>query len=141
MVAVLSLLLSIIFLVLAVIHFNWFSGGTFGFEASLPTKENGERVLNPKKRDSAIVGFALLAFCCFYFYKSGVATVYLPNWVMQYTGWIIALLFFIRAIGDFKYVGFFKSVKQTTFGTMDTTYYAPLCLVISSVGIIIEILN
>lgn len=60
---------------------------------------------------------------------------------MQYTGWIIALLFFIRAIGDFKYVGFFKSVKQTTFGTMDTTYYAPLCLVISSVGIIIEILN
>ena len=60
---------------------------------------------------------------------------------MQYTGWIISILFFIRAIGDFKYVGFFKKVKQTTFGEMDTTYFSPLCLVISMVGILIETLN
>jgi hypothetical protein len=69
MITVFSLLLSLIFLVLAIIHFNWFFGGQFGFEASLPTKATGERVLNPKKIDSAIVGIALFMFGCFYFYK------------------------------------------------------------------------
>lgn len=141
MIIVFSLVLSILFLVLAVIHFNWFFGGEFGFNASLPTNENGKRVLNPKKIDSAIVGLALLAFCSYYFYKSGITALYLPNWIMEYTGWIISGIFFIRAIGDFKYVGFFKKVKQTTFGNMDTIYFAPLCLVISMVGILIEILN
>jgi len=141
MLSVLSLMLSIVFLVLAVIHFNWLFGGTFGFELSLPTKENGERVLNPKKIDSASVGLALLTFCGFYFYKLGITALFLPHWVMEYTGWIISILFFIRAIGDFKYVGFFKKVKETTFGKMDTTYFSPLCLVISMVGILIETLN
>ena len=141
MITVFSLLLSLIFPVLAIIHFNWFFGGAFGFEVSLPTKESGERVLNPKKIDSVIVGLALLAFCCFYFYKSGITALFLPHWIMEYTSWIISFLFFIRAIGDFKYVGFFKKVKQTTFGEMDTTYFSPLCLVISMVGILIETLN
>ncbi|WP_147677450.1 DUF3995 domain-containing protein [Algibacter pacificus] len=138
---VLSLVLSLVFFVLAVIHFNWFFGGKFGIDVSLPTNEHGKRVLNPKKIDSAIVGLALLAFCCFYFYKSGIIALYLPHWIMEYTGWIISIIFFIRAIGDFKYVGFFKKVKQTTFGEMDTTYFSPLCLVISIVGILIETLN
>jgi len=31
---------------LGLIHFNWAIGGKFGDENSLPTKENGDRVLN-----------------------------------------------------------------------------------------------
>lgn len=46
---ILSIVLSIILLALGLIHFNWVIGGNFGFVASLPTNENGERVLNPKK--------------------------------------------------------------------------------------------
>ncbi|WP_159099309.1 MULTISPECIES: hypothetical protein [Aquimarina] len=46
---ILPILLSLIFFILGIIHFNWVVGGTFGFEASLPTKESDECVLNPKK--------------------------------------------------------------------------------------------
>ena len=51
------------------IHLNWVIGGKFGYVESLPTKENGERVLNPKKIDSAIIGIGLIAFGIFYMIK------------------------------------------------------------------------
>ncbi len=61
----LSLVLSVIFFILGIIHLNWVIGGSFGFVESLPTKETGERILNPKKIDSAIVGLGLLlSFIC-----------------------------------------------------------------------------
>ncbi|NRF91294.1 DUF3995 domain-containing protein [Paenibacillus frigoriresistens] len=31
-------------------------------------------------------------------------------------------------MGDFKYVGLFKRVKQTRFATYDTFLFTPLCL-------------
>jgi hypothetical protein len=40
----------------------------------------------------------------------------------------LAIVLIIRAIGDFKYVGFFKRIKNTPFARYDTQYYAPLCL-------------
>jgi len=62
---ILSILLSLILIGLGIIHFNWVIGGKYGFTESLPTKENGERVLNPKKIDSSIVGIGLTTFGLF----------------------------------------------------------------------------
>lgn len=136
---ILSILLSIIFIGLGIIHFNWVVGGKFGFSESLPTKENGERVLNPKKIDSAIVGIGLTAFGIFYFLKSGLIDVNLAEWITKYGSWIIPSIFLLRAIGEFKYVGFFKKIKNTEFGKWDTKLFSPLCLLIGICGIIIQL--
>ncbi len=136
---ILSILLSLILIGLGIIHFNWVIGGKFGFLESLPTKESGERVLNPKKIDSAIVGIGLAAFGLFYVFNSGLMEYNLPEWIMKYGSWVIPVLFLLRAIGEFKYVGFFKSVKNTDFGKLDTKFFSPLCLVIGVFGIIIQL--
>lgn len=136
---ILSVILSGIFLVLALIHFNWVIGGTFGFAASLPTNENGERVLNPKKIDSAIVAIGLTTFAFFYAFKSGILQYNLPEWILKYGGWIIPILFLLRAIGDFKYVGVFKKIRKTTFGKIDTKLFTPLCFTIAIFGIFIQL--
>lgn len=141
MIMIVSILLSIIFTTLGIIHFNWVFGGTFGFSKSLPTKENGERVLNPKKMDSAVVGTGLLSFGFFYLIKSGIISYVLPEWIMNYGSWIIPIIFLLRAIGEFKYVGFFKSVKNTEFGKIDTKLFSPLCLAIGILGILIQLLK
>ncbi|MEH0157732.1 DUF3995 domain-containing protein [Limibacter armeniacum] len=138
---ILSIFLSVVFIVLGVIHFNWVIGGEFGFAESLPTKENGERVLNPKKLDSAIVGLGLTAFGIFYVIKSGLVVFSLPDWIMDYGSWIIPSIFLLRAIGEFKYVGFFKSIKHTTFGKLDTKFFSPLCLLIGIFGILIHLMR
>jgi len=138
---ILSILLSILLIGLGLIHFNWVVGGNFGFSESLPTKESGERVLNPKKIDSAIVGIGLTAFGFLYLLKSGVIEFIIPGWIMAYGSWIIPIIFLLRAIGEFKYVGFFKKIKKTEFGKLDTKLFSPLCLIIGIFGIIIELIK
>ncbi|WP_345272293.1 DUF3995 domain-containing protein [Flaviramulus aquimarinus] len=138
---ILSILLSFVFILLGLIHFNWVIGGKFGFIESLPTKRNGERVLNPKRIDSAIVGIVLIVFGLFYIFKSGLIAYHLPKWIMKYGSWLIPLIFILRAVGEFKYIGFFKSVKKTKFGKLDTKLLSPLCLIIGVMGIIIQLIK
>lgn len=138
---ILSIILTLILIALGVIHFNWVFGGKFGFKESLPTKENGERVLNPRKIDSAIVGIVLTAFGVFYALKSGLINYNIPEQIMTYGSWIIPILFLLRAIGEFKYVGFFKSIRKTGFGKLDTLFFSPLCLLIGILGLITQLIN
>jgi len=138
---ILSILLSLILIGLGMIHFNWVIGGKFGFSESLPTKENGERVLNPKKIDSPIVGIGLTVFALFYVFKSGIIEFNLPEWIMKYGSWIIPVIFLLRVVGEFKYVGFYKSVKKTDFGKLDTKLFSPLCLIIGIFGITIQLMK
>lgn len=137
---VFSLLLSFIFFLLSGIHFYWTLGGQFGFTASLPTNEKGESVLHPKKADCIVVGLGLFAFGFFYVLKLALLPIHLPTWVFQYGGWIIPSIFTLRAIGDFKYLGFFKQIRTTQFGKLDTYFFAPLCLIIGVFGFIIQLL-
>ncbi|MEM7375700.1 MAG: DUF3995 domain-containing protein [Bacteroidota bacterium] len=133
----LSLLLATIFYLLSLLHCYWVGGGKWGFEAALPTKESGERIMNPRKIDSAIVGLGLFAFGSLYLLHSGIVPINLPSWVWRIGSWIVPGIFLLRAIGEFRYVGFFKKVRNTPFGQRDTKYYAPLCLGIGIIGLVI----
>ena len=136
-----SLLVSLILFVLGIIHFYWAIGGAYGFEQSLPTKENGERVINPKKIDSAIVGIGLTVFALFYVFQTGLIKYDLPVLISKYGGWLIPIIFLLRAVGEFKYIGFFKKIRRTEFGKLDTWFFSPLCLGIGIVGVIIELMK
>jgi hypothetical protein len=82
-----------------------------------------------------------MAFGIFYILKSGLIEFNLPEWIMKYGSWIIPSIFILRAIGEFKYVGFFKSVRKTDFGKLDTKLFSLLSLIIGIFGIIIQLLN
>jgi len=43
----------------------------------------------------------------------------------------LALIFAFRALGDFRYVGFFKRVRGNLFAQRDTWFYSPLCLLLA----------
>jgi len=49
----------------------------------------------------------------------------------SYAGWTLAVMFGVRAIGDFNRVGFCKKIEGSLFATLDSTLYSPLCLVLS----------
>ena len=136
---ILPLTLFIIFTILAIIHFNWAIGGKWGFDNALPTNEQGERVLNPKKIDCVIVGIGLLLMGTFYLNRAGVIYIDLPSWAANSIGWVITAIFLLRAIGDFRYIGFTKKIRETDFGRNDSRYYAPLCLIIGLIGLYLEV--
>lgn len=133
----LSIGLAGIFTLLALIHFSWALGSTFGFENALPKNEAGNYVLNPALWESAVVGFALSLFGIFYLVRAKVLKLSIPSRLRLIGSWLIPLIFLLRALGDFKYVGFFKSITSTDFARLDTMFYSPLCLIIAVAGLVL----
>jgi hypothetical protein len=136
----LSLILILVFTFLGLIHFSWVFGNTWGLEASLPTKEFGEKVLNPKKIETAIVGIGLCLFAAFYLDYGIFHFGFLSDTVYLVISWIIPSIFLLRSLGDFKYVGFFKKIKNTTFGRMDSKIFSPLCLILGTIGVVLNLI-
>jgi len=133
-----GLFLSLIFVALAAIHIYWAFGGKNGAVASIPTTEKDIPVIKPGFIDCMVIATGLLCFCVFVLIRSGVVSLGLPHWLLNNGLWAISVIFFLRAIGEFKYIGFFKKVRNTRFGQMDTKYYSPLCLLISVFTVILE---
>ena len=63
---------------------------------------------------------------------SGMLSIGLPSRVLSWLSYALALGLVARAVGEFKYVGFFKKVRGTRFARMDTILYSPLCLLLSA---------
>lgn len=131
------IILTIIFISISLIHFLWGSGFNWGIENTLPTDEDGKRILNPRKMDCFIMGFGLLAMASFYFLMLSMFEINLKHWIFSIGQWVIPSIFIVRAIGDFKYVGFSKRIKSTNFSKWDSKLYTPLCLFIGILGYLV----
>jgi Protein of unknown function (DUF3995) len=141
MILIPSILLVLIFTFISALHFYWAFGGRWGIHNSVPTNEEGKRMLHPGIVASFVVACGLLAFAFYYLLLSGVIDFVLPAFVLPTVGWIIPAIFFLRAIGDFKYVGFTKKIKGTTFAKLDSRYFAPLCLLMALLGFLTQLLK
>jgi len=141
MTTILSIILLTIFTGLGLIHFYWLFGGKWGLEKVIPTKENQTSTLSIPKFATLIVALVLILFGLIYLVKSGLINLQIPNLVTKYGYWIIPSIFILRAIGDFKYVGFFKKIKDTEFAKADSKWFVPLCLTIGIFGILIQLIN
>lgn len=138
MTLVLAIILFTIFLFLSALHVYWAVGGRCGSQAVFPTKDDRTAPTMPGAIPTLMVAVGLLFVALFMLVQAGLLNFVLPGWLNTYGLWILALLFIVRAIGEFRYVGFFKKIRNTKFGQYDTKYYSPLCL---SIGVLILILE
>ncbi|MBV9988342.1 MAG: DUF3995 domain-containing protein [Chitinophagaceae bacterium] len=130
-----------IFFALSILHFYWAFGGKLWYDLVLPTSSNGLHKFNPGKAATLIVAFSLLCLILITVGNKGFFDRYIRRKYFHYGTLAIAVVFLIRAIGDFKFVGFFKTVKWTKFGISDTQIYSPLCLFIALSSGLIFIFN
>ena len=126
-----SLTNTLFLLAISGIHSFWAFGGRWGADAALPTSKNGKKALNPDVFATLIVAFGLLAMALLHLEKVQIINLPIPVWINVYGLKIIAAIFLLRAIGDFRYVGFFKKIKGTKFADLDTKFYNPLCILLS----------
>lgn len=132
-ITVCSIILVIVFSALAGLHIYWAIGGHWGIENAAPVNEQGKKFLNTGTVPSLIVAAGLTLFGLYY--------LILPSGMFGFAGWVIPSIFLIRAIGDFRYVGFTKKVKSSTFAELDTKFFSPLCVVIAALGFVVRFLN
>lgn len=122
---------TLILLAISGIHFFWAFGGRWGAAAAIPTNTEGKTMLKPDIFATLVVAFGILTMALLHLEKVQILSLPIPAWINAYGLKIIAGIFLLRAIGEFRYVGFFKKIKNTKFANLDTKYYSPLCLILS----------
>jgi len=116
-------------LMLAGIHVYWAAGGKAGKGAAVPTA-NGRPVLKPSPLGTALVAVGLGVMAAIVALRIGWLNVPgLPGGgvAVKIATWLIAAVFALRAVGDFRCVGFFKRIRGSAFARLDTAAYSPLC--------------
>lgn len=118
---------------ITLLHVAWLTGSTLWSDRAVPhaSGSSGKPVIDfPRSVTAAVTAvFAMMAL--------------LPALAM---GWLTlipprtasllclgaAFIFLVRAVGDFRYCGFFRRVQGTTFAHWDARLYSPLCLLLAA---------
>jgi len=117
---------------LAAVHLFWALGGRLGKGLAVPEKANkAGPAMRPKPAATLLVATALAVAADLVAMRAGLLSSLLPAWLPQTFCALLALVLLARAIGDRRYVGFFKRIKDTRFARLDTMAYSPLCLVLA----------
>lgn len=123
---------TVIFLALSLVHFYWLLGGKGGMNSVIPTVEKTtDKIFEPPAFATFIVAIGLLLFSLIELGNTGLFSSWMEVKYFHWGNLLIAFIFLARAVGDFKYVGFFKKVRNTVFAKNDSHYFAPLCLFIA----------
>jgi hypothetical protein len=123
---VLAVLTTVVFLGLSALHVYWAVGGRRGTDAVIPTVE-GRRTLNPSSLATIGIAVALAVAGAITIGSTGVLNSVVPAWLIRSGLVVLSLVFGLRAVGDFRLIGFTKRVKDTRFARLDTTLFSPLC--------------
>jgi len=122
------------------LHFYWVAGGKWWLDKSLPMNSN-QVITYPSRGLTFIVAIGLFFFATIIACFSKLIDCPLPNWVSKIVVYGLAVIFFLRTLGDFKYVGFFRKIKNTTFAHYDALIYTPLSLTLCLLSILLIINN
>jgi len=133
MIPIPSIILCVVFLTLSAIHVRWLFGDRLGMEGVVPTRD-GEPLLRPGKGATLTVAVALACAALVSVWR-GLDPLVGPTWVPRLGIWVLAAVFALRAIGEFRYIGLFKRVRGTRFARNDSLFFSPLCLGISGLAV------
>lgn len=134
---ILSIINVIILTIISAIHFYWAFGGRWATDRVFPEIKT-TKPIKPSIAATVLVAITFLGFAGVYLNKIQVINMPFPAFINQYGVLILAIIFIVRAIGEFKYVGFFKTIKNSKFAEMDTKFYSPLCLLLGINSLIIN---
>lgn len=131
---VFALLNFTILMLISGIHIYWAAGGSAGVSAAIP-EANGTALFKPRVPGTLLVALLMAASAFYFLFKVQIFPAYsfdwLPAWMIEFGAWILGAVFLLRAIGEFRYVGFFKKETSSLFARLDSRYYSPLCLLLA----------
>jgi Protein of unknown function (DUF3995) len=115
---------------LLLLHAYWALGGRWGSAYAVPTI-NGRRSFDPSPLATwTVCGLLGLALIIVIGKSAFIAPGPLPG-LFDAGVWGLGLVFALRAVGNLRTFGLFKSVKGTPFADWDTWFYSPLCLLLA----------
>ncbi len=110
---------------LAALHVWWAMGDQRGDSVVIP-KVEGRPAFRPSRRATLIVAALLLAATTVALSQGQVLPDFLPGAPLRWAAMAAGTAFMLRALGEFRLVGFFKRVRNTDFARWDTWCFSPL---------------
>lgn len=124
---------------LATLHAYWALGGRGASSAAIPER-SGAQLFRPGRIATWAVAAALACAAVVLLGRMGRWS--LPFGMLPFKAgcWTLAAVFGARAVGDFRYVGFFKRERSSRFARYDSRFYSPLCLALAVIcaGVALE---
>ncbi|MGC4072701.1 MAG: DUF3995 domain-containing protein [Nibricoccus sp.] len=121
--------------IIASVHLYWALGGRAGLAVALPSKPGDNQPLfKPGRLATLLVAFAL-GLAAWIILSTPDTSPLLTPWPHRHNRLltlILALVFALRTVGDFRYVGLTKRIHETPFARADTCYYTPLCALLAT---------
>ncbi|MEQ9366732.1 MAG: DUF3995 domain-containing protein [Leptospirales bacterium] len=145
-------LLTLIFAAIGAIHMYWALGGRWGGHAALPQMPASAPADQDESADATGSGLpgkpvflpgvaATIAVALIFLAGAAGCVALLASPEFRAWRWsflspalgayVGGAIFLLRVIGDFKYVGFSKTIRGTQFAYRDDRFFSPLCLVIA----------
>ena len=118
---------ALILCAIALLHIYWGIVGAAGRSIALP-EVDGKPTFIPSRLACFAVASALILATLLILWRGGLVSAPISRAVTTVGTVGVGVVFVLRAIGDFRLVGFFKRVRGTPFALWDTRLFSPLCL-------------
>jgi hypothetical protein len=122
-----ALVVASVLAAVAVLHAYWGLFGLGGRSAAIP-EVDGRPVFVPTRAACFAVASALLVAAFVLLVRGGYVAVPGAPWLGVAGSASVGVVLVARAVGEFRYVGFFKRVRGSRFAVLDTRLFSPLCL-------------
>jgi hypothetical protein len=116
---------------LSAIHIYWAVGGRGGRTAAVPTVDD-RPLLSPSRTATVVVAALLVASAAL---LVGGALEWSPRITFRVGCAGVGVVLLARAVGERRYLGFWKRERGTQFARRDTWLYSPLCLALGSAAV------
>ena len=136
---ILILINTVVFLLLALLHIYWAMGGKKHLDDAIPVDSTEKIVINPSRAATLFVALILLLLAVITLENIGFFDEVINRKYIHDATLFVGIIFIIRVIGDFKFVGITKCIKGTKFAVKDSQVYIPLCLMLGVSNIIIAL--
>ena len=126
----LAFFLVLCFLSLSAFHVYWALGGLYGKPATF-ARADGKHVFAPSALATLLVGIGLAGCAALSAATAGLIPSPLSGHAHGSLSFALAAALMLRAIGDFKLVGFFKPAADDSFARLDKLVYSPICFALA----------
>lgn len=129
-----------ILIAVGILYIYFLLGGRNSIEYFFPSNSSfRKKHIQPKKTKLFLISLSLFVMAFFFIEQMAGFTNIFNADAFKWGNKIIAVIFVLRAFGNFTYVGFTKSFKKGTFAKLDTYFYSPLCLVIATLAYLLSL--
>jgi hypothetical protein len=99
---------------IAVVHVYWAFGGLRGAAVAVPQRDGGP-LFTPTPGATLAVAALLLAAALLVVARISYRGDVVPSWALATAVAAVGMVFALRAVGDFRWIGFFKRHRASPF--------------------------